>query len=129
MLDRFIHFVLHQRLLVIIATLVLIAGGIFAWKTLPIDAFPDVSNVQVMVLTEAPGLAPADVEQQVTFPLELAMQGLPDVRQIRSMSKAAFSQVIIVFEDRVDTYFARQLVFERLQSAKEELPEWAEPEM
>jgi cobalt-zinc-cadmium resistance protein CzcA len=129
MLDRFIHFVLHQRLLVIIATLVLIAGGIFAWKTLPIDAFPDVSNVQVMVLTEAPGLAPSDVEQQVTFPLELAMQGLPDVRQIRSMSKAAFSQVIIVFEDHVDTYFARQLVFERLQAAKEALPEWAEPEM
>ncbi|NQT92534.1 MAG: efflux RND transporter permease subunit, partial [Lentisphaerae bacterium] len=129
MLDRFIHFVLHQRLLVVIATLVLLAGGILAWKTLPIDAFPDVSNVQVMVLTEAPGLAPADVEQQVTFPLELAMQGLPDVRQIRSMSKAAFSQVIVVFEDYVDTYFARQLVFERLQSAREGLPEWAEPEM
>jgi len=82
-----------------------------------------------MILTEAPGLAPKDVEQQISFPLELAMQGLPDVGQIRSLSKAALSQVVIVFEDRVDTYFARQLVFERLQSAKEALPEWAEPEM
>ena len=128
-MDRLIHFVLHQRLLVIIATIVLIAGGIFAWKTLPIDAFPDVTNVQVMVLTDSPGLTPADVEQQITFPIELAMQGLPNVRQIRSLSKAALSQVIIVFEDGVDTYFARQLVFERIQAAREELPEWAEPEM
>jgi cobalt-zinc-cadmium resistance protein CzcA len=129
MLDKLIHFVLHQRMLVIIATIVLIAGGVLAWNILPIDAFPDVTNVQVMILTEAPGLAPVDVEQQVTFPIELAMQGLPDVRQIRSLSKAALSQVIVVFEDHVDTYFARQLVFERLQSAKEELPEWIEPEM
>ena len=120
---------MHQRLPVLVGTLVLIVGGVFAWKTLPIDAFPDVTNVQVMVLTEAPGLAPVDVEQQITFPVELAMQGLPDVRQIRSLSKAALSQVIVVFEDHVDTYFARQLVFERLQAAKEELPEWADPEM
>jgi len=129
MLDKLIHFVLHQRLLVIVGAVVLIAAGVFAWKVLPIDAFPDVTNVQVMILTEAPGLAPVDVEQQITFPIELAMQGLPDVRQIRSLSKAALSQVVVVFEDHVDTYFARNLVFERLQSAKEELPEWAEPEM
>ncbi len=129
MLDKLIHFVLRQRLLVMIGTTVLIVGGMLAWKLLPIDAFPDVTNVQVMVLTDAPGLAPVDVEQRVTFPIELAMQGLPDVRQIRSLSKAALSQVVVVFEDHVDTYFARQLVFERLQSAKESLPEWAEPEM
>lgn len=129
MLDRLIHFVLHQRLLVIIATIILILGGVLAWNLLPIDAFPDVTNVQVMILTEAPGLAPVDVEQQITFPIELAMQGLPDVSLIRSLSKAALSQVIVVFEDNVDTYFARQLVFERLQSAKETLPQWAEPEM
>jgi cobalt-zinc-cadmium resistance protein CzcA len=114
---------------VIIATIVLVAGGIFAWKTVPVDAFPDVTNVQVMVLTDAEGLAPTDVEQQITFPVELVMQGLPDVRMIRSLSKASLSQVIVVFEDHVDTYFARQLVFERLQAAKESLPEWAEPEM
>jgi cobalt-zinc-cadmium resistance protein CzcA len=129
MLDKLIHFVLHQRLLVMIATAVLVLGGILAWNHLPIDAFPDVTNVQVMILTEAPGLAPMDVEQQITFPIELAIQGLPDVTQIRSTSKAALSQVIVVFEDHVDTYFARQLVFERLQSARETLPEWAEPEM
>ena len=129
MLDKINHFVLNHRLIVIVGTVVLMGAGVYAWRTLPIDAFPDVTNVQVMILTEAPGLAPVDVEQQISFPLELAMQGLPDVRQIRSLSKAALSQVVIVFEDKVDTYFSRQLVFERLQSAKEALPEWAEPEM
>ncbi|MBU4366802.1 MAG: CusA/CzcA family heavy metal efflux RND transporter, partial [Verrucomicrobia bacterium] len=128
-MDRILRFLLHQRLLVLIAAGVLLVAGGIAWQLLPIDAFPDVTNVQVMILTEAPGLAPVDVEQQVTTPIELAMQGLPDVRQIRSLSKAALSQVIVVFEDDVDTYFARQLVFERLPSAKESLPEWAEPEM
>lgn len=128
-MDRILRFLLHQRAFVLIVTGVLLVAGGIAWKVLPIDAFPDVTNVQVMVLTEAPGLAPVDVEQQVTTPIELALQGMPDVRQIRSLSKAAFSQVIAVFEDNVDTYFARQLVFERLQSAKESLPEWAEPEM
>jgi len=129
MLDKVNHFVLNHRLIVIVGAVVLMGAGVYAWRTLPIDAFPDVTNVQVMILTEAPGLAPVDVEQQISFPLELAMQGLPDVRQIRSLSKAALSQVVIVFEDQVDTYFSRQLVFERLQSAKEALPEWAEPEM
>ncbi len=129
MLDKIIHFVLHQRVLVMVGTLVLVVGGLLAWHRLPIDAFPDVTNVQVMVLTDAPGLAPADVEQRVTFPIELSMQGLPDVREVRSLSKAALSQVIVVFEDRVDTYFARQLVFQRLEAAKDRLPEWAEPEM
>ena len=71
MLDRFIRFVLHHRLIVIIGAAVLMGTGVYAWKTLPIDAFPDVTNVQVMILTEAPGLAPVDVEQQISFPLEL----------------------------------------------------------
>lgn len=129
MLDKLIHFVLHQRLLVILGTVIVAGVGLFAWKTLPIDAFPDVTNVQVMILTDAPGLAPLDVEQQVTAPIELAMQGLPNVTQVRSLSKAALSQVIIVLEDGVDIYFARQLVFQRLQAAREQLPDWAEPEM
>jgi len=118
MLDRLIQAVLTQRLLVIMATTVLAIGGAAAWKYLPIDAFPDVTNVQVMVLTEAPGLASADVEQRITAPVELAMQGLPRVREIRSMSKAGLSQVIVVYEDNTDIYFCRQLVFERLQAAK-----------
>jgi heavy metal efflux system protein len=116
-------------MLIMICTILLVIIGMLAWFRLPIDAFPDVTNVQVMVLTEAPGLAPVDVEQQITFPIELSLQGLPDVKLIRSLSKAALSQVIIVFDDKVDTYFSRQLVFERLQSAKENLPSWAEPEM
>ena len=129
MLDRLIRFVLDQRLLVIIATAVLVVAGSFAWKQLPIDAFPDVTNVQVMILTEAPGLAPVDVEQQITFPIELAMLGLPDVRQVRSLSKAVLSQVVVIFADHVDIYFARQVVFERLQTARGDIPQWAEPEL
>ena len=128
-MNHLIKFILTQRLLVIMAAAVLAVAGVIAWKALPIDAFPDVTNVQVMILSDAPGLASVDVEQRVTFPVELAMQGLPKVRQIRSMSKASFSQVIVVFEDDVDIYFARQLVFERLQSAREQLPKGIEPEM
>jgi len=128
-MNHLIKFILTQRLLVIMGAVVLAVAGVLAWKALPIDAFPDVTNVQVMILADAPGLASVDVEQQVTFPVELSMQGLPKVRQIRSMSKSGFSQVIVVFEDDVDIYFARQLVFERLQAAREQLPKGVEPEM
>ncbi len=128
-MDKLIQFVVRQRLLVLLGTLVLGVTGVLAWKALPIDAFPDVTNVQVMVLTEAPGLAPVDVEQRVTTPIEWALQGLPRVQEVRSLSKSGLSQVIVLFDDRMDTYFARQLVFERLQEAREDLPEWAEPEM
>ena len=129
MLNTFIKFILSQRLMVCMAAVALSVAGVIAWRMLPIDAFPDVTNVQVMVLADAPGLASVDVEQRVTFPIEKSLQGLPKVTQIRSMSKAGFSQVIAVFEDDVDTYFARQLVFERLQSAKDFLPAGVEPEM
>lgn len=129
MFANMLKFILSQRLLVVIAAAVLTVTGFIAWRHLPIDAFPDVSNVQVMILSEAPGLAPVDVEQQVTFPIELSMQGLPGVRNVRSLSKSALSQVIIEFEDDVDIYFARQIVFERLQEAKEDLPESVEPEL
>jgi len=128
-MDKFISFVLRQRLVVILFAMILIAGGTMAWKKLPIDAFPDVTNIQVMILTEAPGLAPTEVERLITFPLEIEMNGLPDVKLIRSLSKAGLSQVVVIFEDGVDIYFARQLVFERLQTAKEKLPEGLEPEM
>jgi cobalt-zinc-cadmium resistance protein CzcA len=124
-----IPFFLRHRWFVVLAVLALCAGGLLAWFRLPIDAFPDVTNVQVMVLTEAPGQTPVDVEQQVTFPLELSLQGLPGVTQVRSLSKAGLSQVIVVFEDGTDIYFARQVVFERLQAARADLPAWAEPEM
>jgi len=129
MLDNFLHFILKQRLLVILGSIVLLAAGIVAWKNLPIDAFPDVTNQQVMILTEAPGLTPSEVERLITFPIEVDMGGLPDVKQVRSLSKTDLSQVIVIFEDRVDTYFARQLVFERLAQVRDELPEGVEPEL
>jgi len=121
--------VVGQRSLVLFLAIVVAGLGILAWHELPIDAFPDVTNVQVMILTEAPGMAPVDVERQVTYPIELEMAGLPSVSLVRSLSKAELSQVVVVFEDDVDVYFARQVVFERLQRARERLPAWAEPEL
>ena len=128
-MHTFIEFLLHRRVLVLALTGILIIAGAIAWTKLPIDAFPDVTNVQVMILTEAPGLSSVDVEQQVTYPIEQQMGGVPKVNQVRSLSKAGLSQVIVVFEDDTDIYFARQQVFERLQTAKESLPPFAEPEL
>jgi len=129
MLDNFLHFVLKQRLLVILGGVILLAAGVLAWRNLPIDAFPDVTNQQVMILTQAPGLAPEEVERLITYPIEIDMGGLPDVTQVRSLSKTGLSQVIIIFKDDVDIYFARQVVFERLAQVKDELPEGVEPEL
>ena len=124
-----LNFLVRRRFLVGFATLIWIIAGAISWSRLPIDAFPDVSNQQVMILTKAEGLGPLDVEQQITFPIEWVMGGLPDVTQVRSISKTGLSQVIVIFKDSVDTYFARQLVFERLQMAKKQLPVGVEPEM
>lgn len=129
MLDDFLHFVLKQKVLVILGSIVLLVAGVVAWRNLPIDAFPDVTNQQVMILTQAPGLAPEEVERLITYPIEIDMGGLPDVTQVRSLSKTGLSQVIIVFEDDVDIYFARQVVFERLAQVKGELPPGVEPEL
>lgn len=128
-MERFTHFLLARRWAVLVVTILLAAGGWLAWNRLPIDAFPDVTNVQVMVLTEAPGLSSVDVEQQVTYPIEQQMGGVPKVTQVRSLSKAGLSQVIVVFEDNTDIYFARQQVFERLTVARAHLPAFAEPEL
>jgi cobalt-zinc-cadmium resistance protein CzcA len=129
MLDKLLYFILHRKLLVILAAMVLFGAGIIAWNQLPMDAFPDATNQQVMILTEAPGLTPTEVERLVTFPIEIDMGGLPDVRQVRSLSKTGLSQVIVIFEDHVDTYFARQIVFERLEQVTDELPEGIAPEL
>ncbi|MBA7484159.1 Cobalt-zinc-cadmium resistance protein CzcA [subsurface metagenome] len=129
MLDKLLHFILHQRLLIILAAMLLLGAGVIAWNHLPMDAFPDATNQQVMILTEAPGLTPTEVERLVTFPIEINMGGLPDVRQVRSLSKIGLSQVIIIFEDNVDTYFARQVVFEHLEQAADQLPEGIKPEL
>ncbi|MCG2812523.1 MAG: CusA/CzcA family heavy metal efflux RND transporter [Candidatus Aminicenantes bacterium] len=126
---KFITWLLKNRFLVLLVTGVLIAAGVVAWMRLPIDAFPDVTNTQVMILSKAPGLAAVDIEQQVSYPIEQVMRGLPRVQQVRSISKAGLSQVVIIFEDGVETYWTRQVVFERLAMAREQLPPGVDPEL
>jgi heavy metal efflux system protein len=128
-MQRMITWMMKNRLPVMVVTLVLIALGVSAWINLPIDAFPDVTNIQVMILTKAPGLAAVDVERRVSYPIEQQMRGLPKVRQVRSLSKAGISQVVIVFDDDSDTYWTRQVVFERLADVREQLPPGVEPEL
>lgn len=128
-MNRFLNFLLTQRFFIFLLTAVLVVTGTISWYRLPIDAFPDVTNVQVMILTKVPGLTSIDVEQRVTFPIEQHMGGLPRVKQVRSVSKSEISQVVVIFEDDVDIYFARQQVFERLAEARESLPPGSEPEM
>ncbi|MDP1860008.1 MAG: CusA/CzcA family heavy metal efflux RND transporter, partial [Gemmatimonadaceae bacterium] len=129
MFNRILRFSLEHKTLMMLASVLLMVAGVFAWRQLPIDAFPDVTNVQVMILTEAQGLAPSEVERLITVPIELEMGGLPKVKQVRSSSRAGLSQVIVVFDDDADTYFTRQVVFERLATARERLPDGVEPEM
>ena len=128
-MTRFFNAILRRRWLVLGAGLLLCLLGGVAWTRLPIDAFPDVTNIQVMVLSKAPGLSTEECEQRITYPIEQQMGGLPRVRLVRSLSRAGLSQVIVVFEDAVDPYFARQVVFERLQEARDALPEGVEPEL
>jgi cobalt-zinc-cadmium resistance protein CzcA len=122
MLNKLIDWSVTNRLLVIIALIVLTASAIFIIPKLNLDAFPDVTNVQVAINTEAPGLASEEVEQLITFPIEAVMYALPDVEEVRSISKTGLSGITVVFKEGTDIYFARQLVFERLQSAKEMIP-------
>lgn len=122
MINALIRFAVTQRLLIMLMVAIMIGAGIYNLQRLPIDAVPDVTNVQVMVLTSAPALAPLEIERQITFPVELAMSGLPNVTEIRSVSKVGLSVVTVVFEDSVDTYFARQLVNERLAEARDQIP-------
>src|SRR3972149_4241560 len=122
MIDKIITFALQQRFLILVFTFLLIGLGAYSAKKLPIDAFPDVTNIQVQIITEAEGMSPIEVEKLVSFPIEVTMTGLPKVTEVRSLSKIGLSLVTVVFEDDMDTYFARQLVFERLQQAKANLP-------
>ena len=129
MINSILNFSVRQRLLVILAALVLAGFGWLALVQIPIDAFPDVTNVQVQVLTTAGAMSPPEVEQLVTRPIEAELAGLPRVTQIRSLSKLGLSHITVVFEDDVNDYFARQLVAERLQSARDKLPAGVDPEM
>jgi cobalt-zinc-cadmium resistance protein CzcA len=126
---KIVTLLLRNRLLVLLGATLLAVLGVLAWLRLPIDAFPDVTNTQVMILSKAPGLAAVDVEQRVSYPIEQVMRGLPRVKQVRSLSKAGLSQVVIIFEENVETYWTRQVVFERLSMAREELPADVEPEL
>ncbi|WDD99230.1 efflux RND transporter permease subunit [Thalassomonas actiniarum] len=123
MLNRLIDWAVTNRLLVVIALLTLIVSSVFIIPKLNLDAFPDVTNVQVAINTEAPGLAAEEVEQLITFPIESVMYALPDVEEVRSISKTGLSGITVVFREGTDIYFARQLVFERLQAAKELIPQ------
>ena len=129
MIASLLEFSLRQRALVIGLATLLCITGLFAFQSIPIDAYPDVTNIQVQVLTDAPGFSPVEVERFITYPLELQMTGLPGLAEIRSLSKFAISQITVVFNDDVDIYFARQLVLERIMAAKKRLPEGLEPVM
>ena len=124
--NRLIAASIRHRVAVIVGTLVLVAGGVGAFVTLNADAFPDLTPNQVLVMTTVPGLSPEEVEQQVTYPMELAMLGLPRTLSVRSASKASLSVVTVTFEDGVDFYFARTLVQQRMQEAAGQLAEGAE---
>jgi cobalt-zinc-cadmium resistance protein CzcA len=126
---HFIRFMVQHRWLVLLVTLAVSALGIYNFQHLPIDAVPDITNVQVQINTEAEGYSPLEAEQRVTFPIEAALGGLPKLDQTRSISRYGLSQVTVVFEDGTDLYLARQLVAERLQQVRSQLPDGLEPAM
>ncbi|MBW2214567.1 MAG: efflux RND transporter permease subunit [Deltaproteobacteria bacterium] len=123
MIERLIDFSIRNRALVILSVLLVGALGLRAAQQLPIDVVPDVTNVQVQILTTAPALGPLEVEKFITFPVETVMSGLPHLEEVRSLSKFGLSSVTIVFEEGTDIYFARQLVAERLAQARQAVPE------
>ncbi|RUL89493.1 efflux RND transporter permease subunit [Tautonia sociabilis] len=129
MLEKIIYFSIRQRWLVLAFTLALGMLGAYNFQYLPIDAVPDITNVQVQINTEAPGYSPMESEQRVTYPIETAIAGLPGLSYTRSLSRYGLSQVTVVFKDGTDIYFARQLINERLQAAKSQLPNGLEPSM
>jgi len=129
MLERIIRFAIAHRWLMLALTLALIGVGTWSFRQLPIDATPDITNVQVQINTEAAGYSPLESEQRVTFPIETALSGLPGMDHTRSISRYGLSQVTVVFDDGVDLYFARQQVAERLQQVKSQLPGGLEPEL
>jgi len=129
MFERLLRTVIAQRWLVLLAVLAAAAFGAYSYTRLSIDAVPDITNVQVQINTPAPGYSPLETEQRVTYPLETAMAGLPRLEQTRSLSRYGLSQVTVIFKEGTDIYFARQLVSERLQAAKEQLPAGMAPSM
>ena len=129
MFERLIRLAIEHRWLVLLAVLGMAALGIYNYKILPIDAVPDITNVQVQINTSVPGYSPLETEQRVTYPIETVMAGLPHLEQTRSLSRYGLSQVTVIFQDGTDVYFARQLVNQRIQEAKDKLPSGVTPAM
>jgi len=129
MFEKIIRFAIDQRWLVLLMTLGMAALGVYNYQQLPIDAVPDITNVQVQINTAAPGYSPLESEQRITFPIETVMAGLPGLEQTRSLSRYGLSQVTVIFEEGTDIYFARQLVNERIGQARAQLPAGLAPEM
>jgi cobalt-zinc-cadmium resistance protein CzcA len=129
MIDALIRFAVERRWLVIAATLLVAAAGVYSTLKLPIDAVPDITNVQVQINSEAPGYSPLETEQRISYPVETAMAGLPKLDYTRSISRYGLSQVTVVFEEGTDIYWARQQISERLQKVRGELPDGIEPTM
>ncbi|MBE0616805.1 MAG: efflux RND transporter permease subunit, partial [Proteobacteria bacterium] len=129
-MERLIQFTLRSRLLMLALAALVMGAGVLSYRSLPVDAFPDVTPTLVQVFAETEGLAPEEVEKYVTYPIEAVMNGLPNLKELRSVSNFGLSVVNVYFEDGTDIYFARQLVNERLQAAREQIPEgFGEPEM
>jgi heavy metal efflux system protein len=129
MLEKILHFSIQKRWLVMLGVAVVAVLGLYDYQHLLIDAVPDITNVQVQINSEAPGYSPLEAEQQITFPVETALGGLPSLEYTRSVSRYGLSQVTAVFRDGTDIYFARQLIGERLQEVKNKLPPSIEPQM
>jgi cobalt-zinc-cadmium resistance protein CzcA len=128
-MSAFLELALRQRVLVLALACLMAAGGIYSFRTIAIDAFPDVTTVLVQVVTEAQGLSPAEIERFVTFPLELQLMGAPGLTDIRSLSKVGLSMITVVFRDDVDIYLARQVVLERVLEVQDSLPPGARSEL
>jgi cobalt-zinc-cadmium resistance protein CzcA len=129
MFEKLIRAAIEHRWLVLLAVIGMAAIGVFNYQKLPIDAVPDITNVQVQINTQAPGYSPLETEQRVTYPIETVMAGLPNLEQTRSLSRYGLSQVTVIFKDGTDIYFARQLVNERIQEARDKLPPGITPAM
>lgn len=129
MLTSLLEFSLRQRILVLIFSAGLAAGGLYAFKTIPIDAFPDVTTILVQVVTKAEGLSPAEIERFITFPIELQLRGAPGLTEIRSFSKVGSSIITAVFRDDIDIYLARQIVLERVLEVQDILPTGASSQL
>jgi len=129
MLERILRISIHQRGLILLAVLVMAALGIYNYQRLPIDAVPDITNIQVQINTPATGYSPIEAEQRVTFPIEMAMAGLPNLEYTRSISRYGLSQVTVIFKDGTDIYLVRQLVNQRIQEARSRLPVGIVPTM